>query len=282
MRSVLAAVAVLISATSCAASISGTGSRATGSAPPPASTSSTTTTPPPATRPRSTTAPPPVVTSTPTQPAVLPARLLGQDWTRIPTTQRVVALTFDAGSNAAGVRSILATLASRHVAATFFLTGSWVQQYPGRARTIAASYRVGNHSMTHPHFTTLTAAQMRTELSRAATQIRAVCGVEAKPLFRFPYGDRDARTIRIVNAAGYLPVGWTVDTLGWKGARSGITVDSIVARVLAGAGPGEIVLMHVGANPQDRTTLDADALPQVIAKLQARGYGFVTLDALLA
>jgi peptidoglycan/xylan/chitin deacetylase (PgdA/CDA1 family) len=46
------------------------------------------------------------------------------------------------------------------------------------------------------------------------------------------------------------------------------------------ARPGEIVLMHVGSNPDDHTTYDADALPQVISGLRAEGYLFVTLDAL--
>ena len=46
------------------------------------------------------------------------------------------------------------------------------------------------------------------------------------------------------------------------------------------ARPGEIVLMHVGSNPDDHTTFDADALPQVISGLRALGYSFVTLDAL--
>jgi hypothetical protein len=40
--------------------------------------------------------------------------------------------------------------------------------------------------------------------------------------------------------------------------------------------------MHVGANPDDGTTLDAAALPRLIPILRARGYRFVTLHALLA
>jgi peptidoglycan/xylan/chitin deacetylase (PgdA/CDA1 family) len=51
--------------------------------------------------------------------------------------------------------------------------------------------------------------------------------------------------------------------------------------VLKAARPGEIVLMHVGAHPKDHSTLDADALPQVISGLRAKGYGFVTLEAVL-
>ena len=50
--------------------------------------------------------------------------------------------------------------------------------------------------------------------------------------------------------------------------------------MLAALRPGEIVLMHVGSNPDDHTTFHADALPQVISGLRARGYSFVTLDAL--
>jgi hypothetical protein len=56
----------------------------------------------------------------------------------------------------------------------------------------------------------------------------------------------------------------------------------VINRAVGGARPGEIVLMHVGSNPTDHTTLDAAALPTVISKLKALGYGFVTLDALTA
>jgi peptidoglycan/xylan/chitin deacetylase (PgdA/CDA1 family) len=38
--------------------------------------------------------------------------------------------------------------------------------------------------------------------------------------------------------------------------------------------------MHIGSNPTDGTTLDASALPRIIDGLRARGYRFVTLDAL--
>ena len=55
---------------------------------------------------------------------------------------------------------------------------------------------------------------------------------------------------------------------------------TIVSRVLGSLRPGEIVLMHCGSNPSDHSTLDAAALPSVISQLRARGYSFVTLDAL--
>jgi peptidoglycan/xylan/chitin deacetylase (PgdA/CDA1 family) len=216
------------------------------------------------------------------QPA--PRELAGKVWDAIPTHAKVVALTFDAGGNAAGVGSILRTLSSDHVVASFFPTGNFTSSFPAQATSMAAAGRVGDHSVSHPHFTELTDTQIRQQVLGAQQTIKAVTGADPAPWFRFPYGDYNAHTVSVVNSAGFVPIGWTVDTLGWKGTSGGITVASIVNRVLASLRPGEIVLMHCGSggvDPEDTSTLDADALPAVISALKARGYQFVTLDAFL-
>ncbi|UTT67989.1 polysaccharide deacetylase family protein [Arthrobacter sp. DNA4] len=217
----------------------------------------------------------------PPQPAPFPVSLRGQDLTVIPGAGRVVALTFDAGANAAGLPKILSALAARGVAGTFFLTGNWAANNPPAvAQIVAAGHRVANHSMTHPGFTGLS-DDLITQQVRGAEQTILAAGADPRPLFRFPYGERDTRTIAAVNALGYVAVRWTVDTLGWKGTSGGASIQSVADRVLAGLQPGEIVLMHIGSNPDDGTTLDADALPQVMDRITAAGYGFATLDALL-
>ncbi len=224
-----------------------------------------------------------------TAPATSPApgtrpvtgRLAGKDWTVIPASRPVVALTFDAGANADSVRSILTTLRREKVPATFFLTGNFVRDFPAAAQSIAAAgFRIGDHTVTHPYLTRLSDAAVRQEILGGARQIAAVTGRNPAPLFRFPFGDADRRVIAIANQAGYVPVRWTVDTLGWEGIAGHITAAIVASRVLAAARPGAIVLMHVGSNPDDHTTLDADALPTVISELRARGYSFTTLDAL--
>jgi peptidoglycan/xylan/chitin deacetylase (PgdA/CDA1 family) len=241
------------------------------------------------TRPPTPTAPPttahPTSSRTPTRtptPTVtgLPPWLLGADWTHLPTTAKIVALTFDAGANADATASVLASLAREHVPATFFLTGQFAEQYPAAARALAAAGRVGNHTFDHPDLTTLTDTQIRAEVRAGASEILQVTGHQPAPWFRFPYGARNAHTIAVVNSLGYVPVRWTVDTLGWEGSTGGITAATVLARVVAGERPGEIVLMHLGSNPSDHSTLDADALPAVISALRAAGYGFVTIDAL--
>ncbi|MHB1595438.1 MAG: polysaccharide deacetylase family protein [Streptosporangiaceae bacterium] len=177
--------------------------------------------------------------------------------------------------------SILATLQRLGVRATFFLTGNFVERFPAQSRAIVvAGERVGDHSISHPYFTRLTDAQMREQVLRAEQEIKSVTGADPWPWFRFPYGDRNAHTISVVNSAAFVPIGWSVDTLGWKGTSGGSSVQTVVSRVLANLRPGEVVLMHCGSNPDDHSTLDADALPAVIKDLRTRGYTFVTLDAM--
>jgi peptidoglycan/xylan/chitin deacetylase (PgdA/CDA1 family) len=202
----------------------------------------------------------------------------GIDREKLATSRNEVAITIDLGGNAVGLASILHTLSEQNVPATFFVTGNWVRHFPAELlQIVRGGYPIGNHSDTHPSFTSLTDAQILAELAAADSEVIRLTGRTTKPLFRFPFGDRNARTIAVVNGAGYCAYRWTVDTLGWKGTSGGITVQTVIDRVLAQAQPGEIVLMHGGANPDDGSTLDADALPEVIRQLQARGYTFTTL-----
>jgi peptidoglycan/xylan/chitin deacetylase (PgdA/CDA1 family) len=217
----------------------------------------------------------------PAPPPAPSSSLLGRDWTTIPTSSKVVALTFDAGGNAQGLTAIRTVLQRKNVPATFYLTGNWARVFPARANEVAiAGFLVGNHSDTHPPFTTLTDAQVRAQVLTAERAVLLANGADTRPLFRFPYGDVDSRVLGIVNGLNYVPVRWTVDSLGWKGTSGGMTTQKVGDRVLAAARPGAIVLMHVGSNPDDNTTLDAAALPQIIDGFRARGYSFVTLNAL--
>jgi peptidoglycan/xylan/chitin deacetylase (PgdA/CDA1 family) len=118
---------------------------------------------------------------------------------------------------------------------------------------------------------------VRAEIVDAAQAIRRSSGRAPQPLFRFPYGVSSRRTLRIVNAVGYAAVGWTVDTGGWLGPSGGQSISGVVRRAVTALRPGEIILMHAGSNPNDGSTLDADALAAIIRAARNRGYGFTTL-----
>lgn len=226
----------------------------------------------------------PALTTTPPPPdSGLVDAWRGLDVEAFDTGRRVVALTFDGGASNTAVADILDTLADADVPGTFFVTGTFARTFPDSVRAIAgAGHPVGNHSDTHPSFPQSTNEEIRAELAAAEASISAVTGRTTKPLFRFPFGDRTPLDIEVVNGEGYVPIRWTVDTLGWQGTTEGITAEVVRQRVLDTLRPGQVVLMHVGAHPEDGSTLDADALPGIIDDLQARGYGFTTLLDLLA
>jgi peptidoglycan/xylan/chitin deacetylase (PgdA/CDA1 family) len=205
----------------------------------------------------------------------LPPAIEAGELVRLQTRQHVVALTFDGGGNADGAKAILATLRRDHVPATFFLTGVFVRTYPAIARVIGRRFLVANHTVDHPHLTGMSNAAVTREIVRANAQIRRATGRGTRPLFRFPYGDRDTRTLAICNRLGYVSVRWTVDTWGWMG-RARQSVPGAIRRVEDHLVPGEIVLMHLGS-ARDRSTIDMSALPTIIQVVRRRGYRFVTL-----
>src|SRR5207244_11235384 len=51
---------------------------------------------------------------------------------------------------------------------------------------------------------------------------------------------------------------------------------------VGGLRPGAIILRHVGSNPGDGSTLEADALATIIRRIESRGYTFATLPAVYA
>src|SRR6266536_1632022 len=211
---------------------------------------------------------------------VLPPAIVAGEIVRLQTRQHVVALTFDGGGNADAAKGVLVVLRREHVPATFFLTGHFVQSFPGLARAIGRRYPVGNHTVNHLDLRRLSTIGATREIARAARMIERATGRDTHPYFRFPYGARNGRTLGIAHRLGYTSVRWTVDTWGWMGL-SQQSVGGVVQRVRDNLVPGEIVLMHLGSS-RDHSTIDSKALPAVVRLVRARGYRFVTLAGIRA
>lgn len=198
---------------------------------------------------------------------------------RLDTARKVVALTFDAGSDTGYTKYILDTLAARGARASFGMTGKWAEANPALfRRMVAEGHAVINHTYSHRSFTgvssrtrPLTYAERADELWKTEASVQRLAGVSTKPFFRPPFGDFDSSVEVDIRTRGYtLNVMWTVDSLGWRG----LTKAQILERVLAGLEPGANYLFHVGSQSQD-----GPALPSIITELRERGYGFVTVDA---
>ncbi|MDN7244530.1 LysM peptidoglycan-binding domain-containing protein [Planococcus shenhongbingii] len=191
------------------------------------------------------------------------------------TTSKVIALTFDDGSDGTNINKILQILSTNKVKATFFLTGSGAKNHPQPIKNITAQgHQIANHSYSHPDFTKLTAAQMKAELDKTEATIKGITGKSTKPLFRAPFGASNAKVLAAVGNAGYThTIQWNIDTLDWKGVSSTAITNKVVNNVV----PGTIVLMHTGAGASGTP----GALQGMITKLKAKGYTFVTVSQLL-
>ncbi|HZD59962.1 MAG TPA: S-layer homology domain-containing protein [Anaerolineae bacterium] len=188
----------------------------------------------------------------------------------LPTNQKVVALTFDGTFSRGSIDEIIRILNDEDVTATFFLAGTFIDNFPSDAIRIRDNcFALGNHSNTHPDLVRLTDQQIINEANTARQKFLDVLGIETRPFFRVPYGSYDNRVLTALNQAGYTKIiQWDIDTIDW---REDTTVQDIVRRVERGLEPGSIILMHVAGA---RT---AEALPEVIRFIKSQGYTFTDI-----
>jgi peptidoglycan/xylan/chitin deacetylase (PgdA/CDA1 family) len=200
---------------------------------------------------------------------------------RIPTAEKVVALTYDAGADRGQATSLLAYLRDAGIQVTFGMTGRWAESNPELVRAIVQDgHELMNHTYDHRSLTGVSArpavlapSERLVEVDQTDAIIRSLTGVSTKPLFRPPYGDEDGGVLQTVARAGYAySILWTVDSGGWLGHP----VAQIVGQCLDHAEPGAIFALHVGGLSQD-----IEATPALVAGLRARGYRFATVGALL-
>jgi peptidoglycan-N-acetylglucosamine deacetylase len=187
--------------------------------------------------------------------------------------ERDIALTFDDGPGpyTPGVLDVLERL---HVHATFFAIGEMERYFSSSTvRELRDGDVVGDHTETHPEMARLSAEEQYDELLDQLARIELLGG-QRPTLFRPPYGSFDATTMSELRSLHLLMVLWSVDTGDYL--RPGAA--QIVHRVLAGAHPGAIVLLHDGGGDRSETIA---ALPSIISKLRARGFHLVTVPQLL-
>jgi len=183
---------------------------------------------------------------------------------------RGYALTFDDGPHPEGTPAALEILAQARVRATFFLVGEQLRRAPSLAREIiAAGHDIGLHCDRHRNLLRLTPTQAREDIARAQATIGELCGRDVE-LYRPPYGVLTAAALAIARSRGWRTLLWSRWGRDWQ-VRA--TPESIAARLTAGAGEGEVLLLHdaddYSAPGSWRRT--AAALPRVLETLAARG-----------
>ena len=189
----------------------------------------------------------------------------------VETTEKKVALTFDAAWGSDKTAKIVSTLQENGVSGTFFLVGFWVEQNADLVKLIdEAGFDIGTHSNTHPKMSTLSSEQVKNELTKSMELITNITGKEVK-FFRPPFGDYNDNLITVAGSLGLKTIQWDVDSLDWKG----LSADEILARVKSKVKNGSIILCH---NNSDHIL---DALPLIISYLKSEGYSMVKISELV-
>jgi peptidoglycan-N-acetylglucosamine deacetylase len=188
--------------------------------------------------------------------------------------RREIALTFDDGPGPYTPR-LLAVLRDLKVRATFFWVGRSLRAFPAAGlEEVRLGHAVGDHTEDHPFLGRLPEPLQRAEIEGEARQAHTL-GLPGPRLFRPPYRSFSRATFLALARLHMLMVLWSVDTEDYRlpGARV------IVQRVLAGARPGAIVLLHDAGGNRSQTVA---AVPVIVRELRRRGYRLVTVPQLLA
>jgi peptidoglycan-N-acetylglucosamine deacetylase len=192
------------------------------------------------------------------------------------TDARQIALTFDDGPGDA-TTPILDSLERHGAAATFFVLGRHVAGREAVLERMAGlGCEIGNHTFDHPRLSTVPAARVEEELTRASGAIASATGV-APPLMRPPYGDWSPETLEVATRLGLTIVLWSVHTRDWDARPAAEIVDAILAE----ARPGAVVVLHDASEADVDRMETARAVELVVPQLQEQGYSLVTVSELL-
>jgi peptidoglycan/xylan/chitin deacetylase (PgdA/CDA1 family) len=133
----------------------------------------------------------------------------------------------------------LSFLKQHQLEAIFFCRGEFIQPFKHHViEAIKSGFVIGNHSYSHPHFSTITLRECQDEIWRTEELINQ-CYLDARvvrpiKLIRLPFGDRghnhSQKRVEAIQqflktegfkapsweTSGYIDAGWTWDTLDYK------------------------------------------------------------------
>lgn len=182
--------------------------------------------------------------------------------------EKTVAITFDDGPRSSSTVKLLDGLKERGIRATFFVVG---ENIPGNEEIIARMHDeghiIGNHTYTHVELAKLSHSAAVNEINKTNSLITRITGEPVK-FIRPPCGSWNEK---LLYEFDMTPVFWSVDPKDWCTQ----SVSTVVSRVMTDVADGDIILFH------DIYDSSVTAALEVIDRLSAQGFKFVTIDDIL-
>lgn len=201
-------------------------------------------------------------------------QLFGGLTSRVETTDKVVALTFDDGPEPGTTEDTLKILEDEKIKATFMLIGSAMRAHPDQAKMIvAAGHQIGNHSYSHDRMVFKPYAFYKEEVEKTDAAIRGM-GYQGDIVFRPPFGKKLVGLPHYLHEHNRRTIMWDVE----PETQAGQSAPDIVNATLREVRPGSIILLHT---MNEGRASSMQALKPIIQRLKAEGYRFVTVDELL-
>ena len=200
---------------------------------------------------------------------------------RVPSEQKIVALTFDDGPSPDWTPKILDALKEENIKATFFMLGKHVEEYPGVAARVAAEgHEIGNHTYDHHVLFYYKPEELDKEIRGAQAAIYKATGVATK-YFRPPKAWLTKNEKKQIREMGYKTILWSLNSKDWVTFHD----KQITSYILSNVQPGDIILFHdsggvffpEGGNRKQTVK----TILRLAGKLREKGYRFVTISELL-
>ena len=193
---------------------------------------------------------------------------------RVPTKQKVVALTFDDGPHPRYTKEILKVLKEHQIPATFFMLGEHVEKYPEAFKAVLKNkHEIGNHTWSHPILPFKGPVYIKQEIGNTNASIKKA-GYKKPTLFRAPRGMQSIFLNKILKQFNMQQILWDVHPWDW----TKIGPKQIIQLVMQQTKPGSIILLHDGIPGRAKTI---EAIKEIIPGLKKDGYKFVTISELL-
>ena len=195
-----------------------------------------------------------------------------------PSTEKLIALTYDDGPNPSTTNRILNTLKKNNSVATFFIVGNRIDSGADSIRrAVDMGCEIANHTYSHKYLNEISASERSSQISRVNDEIKEKFGVEVE-LLRAPGGKYKGVTDKV----GMPLIQWSIDTNDWRHKdvsskprseeQRQKEMDDIVDHVMSNVKSGDIILMH------DIYDFTADLSEILIPKLVKEGYKLVTVS----
>ncbi|NNE28566.1 MAG: polysaccharide deacetylase family protein [Saprospiraceae bacterium] len=182
----------------------------------------------------------------------------------IPTSEKVMYLTFDDGPIPEVTPWVMETLARYEAKATFFCVGENVERHTSLFKELQAQgHSVGNH--THSHLNGWSSENLP-----YFHNVRNCATLVESDLFRPPYGRLRPKQAQFLQRH-YRIIMWDVLSGDFDHR---ITGEQVLGNVVMKSGPGSVVVFHDSLKAEKNLRY---ALPRVLEHFSSQGFRFEAL-----